>query len=109
MMKFKQLTDKLSAMRPNNVMVCEWSGLSMQAAIFNKAGKKLQVQATASSESIDPAVAFSQILSSLRTQGWQGKHVIVLTPSVMSALVELPVSPKKPKPCLLYTSDAADE
>ena len=98
MMKFKQLTDKLSAMRPNNVMVCEWSGLSMQAAIFNKAGKKLQVQATASSESIDPAVAFSQILSSLRTQGWQGKHVIVLTPSVMSALVELPVSPKKPKP-----------
>lgn len=98
MMKFEQLTDKLSAMRPNNVMVCEWTGLSMQAAVFNKTGKKLQVQATANSESIDPAVAFSQILSSLRTQGWQGKHVIVLTPSVMSALVELPVSPKKPKP-----------
>jgi hypothetical protein len=98
MMNLKRLTDKLSAIRPNNVMVCEWSGLSMQAAVFSKTGKKLQVQATANSDSIDPAVAFSQILSSLRTQGWQGKNVIVLTPSVMSAMVELPVSPKKPKP-----------
>lgn len=98
MMKLKQLTEKLSVIRPNNVMVCEWTGLSMQAAVFNKAGQKLQVLATANSDSIDPPVAFSQILSSLRTQGWQGKNVIVLTPSVLSAMVELPVSPKKPKP-----------
>jgi|GEM_PF-2270630 len=98
MMNLKQVTEKLSTIRPNNVMVCEWTGLSMQAAVFSKTGKKLQVQATANSDSIDPAVAFSQILSSLRTQGWQGKNVIVLTPSVMSAMVELPVSPKKPKP-----------
>ncbi|MCX4190959.1 hypothetical protein [Methylophaga sp. OBS1] len=97
-MNLKNLTDKLTSLRPNNVMVCEWTGLSMQAAVFSKAGKKLQVQATASSDSIDPAVAFSQILSSLKTQGWQGKHVVILTPSVITAMVELPVSPKKPKP-----------
>lgn len=98
MMKLKNLSDKLTALRPSNVMVCEWTGLSMQAAVFKRAGKKLQVQATAKSDSIDPAVAFSQILSSLKTQGWQGKNVVVLTPSVITAMVELPVSPKKPKP-----------
>ncbi|MBD3635596.1 MAG: hypothetical protein HUJ23_11915, partial [Methylophaga sp.] len=70
----------------------------MKAAVFGKAGKKLQVQATGSSDSMDPAVAFSQVLSSLKTQGWSGKDVIVLTPSVMTAMIELPVSAKKPKP-----------
>lgn len=79
-------------------MVCEWTGLSMQAAAITKAGKKLQVQASASSDNIDPTVAFSEVLKTLQTQGWKGKKVIVLTPSVMSAMVELPVSPQKPKP-----------
>ncbi|WP_439136118.1 hypothetical protein [Pseudomaricurvus sp.] len=97
-MNLKILTDKLSSLRANSVMVCEWTGVSMQAAAFAKTAKKLQVLATASSDSIDPAVAFSQLLSSLQTQGWKGKDVVVLTPSVMSAMVELPVSPKKPKP-----------
>ena len=97
-MNLKQLTDKLKSFRATSVMVCEWTGVSMQAAAINRAGKKLQVLATANSDNIDPTVAFSQILSSLKTQGWKGNNVIVLTPSVMSAMVELPVSPKKPKP-----------
>lgn len=97
-MNLKSLTDKLTSLRANNVMVCEWTGLSMQAAAFERSGKKLQVIATADTDSIDPTVGFSQVLSSLRTQGWKGKDVIVLTPSVMSAMIELPVSPKKPKP-----------
>ncbi len=92
------LTNVLTTLKPNKVMVCEWTGLSMQAAVFDRKGKRLQVLATAESQKIDPAVAFTEILSSLKTQGWNGKHVIVLTPSVMSAMVELPVSPKKPKP-----------
>lgn len=98
MMKLKNLIDTLKTLRPNNVMVCAWSGLSMQAAVFTKTGKKLQVQASAQSDSLDPGIAFGQILNSLRTQGWQGKQVVILTPSVLSAMIELPVSPKKPKP-----------
>jgi hypothetical protein len=97
-MNLKQLKDKLFSFNASSVMVCEWTGISMQAAIINRTGKKLQVQGTANSDNIDPTVAFSQVLSSLKTQGWKGNHVIVLTPSVMSAMVELPVSPKKPKP-----------
>jgi uncharacterized protein YukE len=97
-MNLKQVTDKLTSFKASSVMVCEWTGISMQAAVFNRTGKKLQVQGTANSDNFDPTVAFSQVLSSLKTQGWNGKNVIVLTPSVMSAMVELPVSPKKPKP-----------
>ncbi len=97
-MNLNNLTDKLKSLRSNNLMVCEWTGLSMQAATFTKSGKNLQVQATAESDSLDPTEAFSQVLNSIRTQGWQGKQVVILTPSVMSALIELPVSPKKPKP-----------
>ena len=97
-MNLKDLKSKLSFLPASSVMVCEWTGLSMQAAAFSKSGKKLHVLGTASSDNIDPAVAFSQVLSALRTQGWTGKEVIILTPSVMSAMVELPVSPKKPKP-----------
>jgi hypothetical protein len=97
-MNLNSLTDKLTSLRSNNVLVCEWSGLSMQAAAFSRSGKNVQVTATADTNSVDPAVAFSQVLSSIRTQGWKGKEVIILTPSVMSAMVELPVSPRKPKP-----------
>lgn len=97
-MNLKSLTDKLTSLRANNVMVCEWTGLSMHAAAFGRAGKKLEVLASAESDSIDPTVAFSQVLNALRTHGWTGKDVIILTPSVMSAMVELPVSPHKPKP-----------
>jgi hypothetical protein len=97
-MNLKSLTDKLTLLRANNVMVCEWTGLSIQAAAFGRAGKKLEVLASAESDSIDPTVAFSQVLNALRTHGWTGKDVIILTPSVMSAMVELPVSPHKPKP-----------
>lgn len=97
-MNLNSLTDKLTLMRTSNVMVCEWTGLSMQAAAFSRAGKNLQVLATANTDSVDPTVAFSQVLNSLRTKGWKGKDVIILTPSVMSAMIELPVSPRKPKP-----------
>ncbi|HET8807951.1 MAG TPA: hypothetical protein VFM76_06205, partial [Methylophaga sp.] len=59
---------------------------------------KLQVTAQAEAEYLNPAEALEHILVSLKQQGWQGKQTIVLTPSAMSAMVELPVSPKKPKP-----------
>lgn len=79
-------------------MVCEWDSFTLSATVVIKSGKTAQTLAYADSTNSDPSVALIEVLQSLRTQGWQGDRAVVLTPSVMTALVELPVSPSKPKP-----------
>jgi hypothetical protein len=95
-MKLKDITKLLS--KSQGIMVCEWDSFSLTAAVVMKFGKTVQTLAQAESNHTDPASAFVEVLQSLRTQGWQGNQLVVLTPSVMTALIELPVSPAKPKP-----------
>jgi len=95
-MKLKEITRLFS--KSQGIMVCEWDGFSLSAAAVYKAGKTVQIVAQAESTHIEPATAFTEVLQSLRTQGWLGNQLVVLTPSVMTALIELPVSPAKPKP-----------
>ncbi|AFJ01443.1 hypothetical protein Q7C_264 [Methylophaga frappieri] len=66
--------------------------------MFGRKGKSLYISAEAEADHLDPAEAFEHVLLSVRQQGWKGKHVVVLTPSAMNAIIELPVSAKKPKP-----------
>lgn len=84
--------------KSQGIMVCEWDSFILSAAVVLKSGKTVQTLAQAESNHTDPASAFVEVLQSLRTQGWQGNQLVVLTPSVMTALIELPVSPAKPKP-----------
>lgn len=81
----------------NQLMVCEWDAQVLSATVFTRKGKTLQVFAKSEADELDPSKAFAAVLKDLRSQGWQDKQMVMLTPSAMSAIVELPVSPKKPK------------
>jgi len=97
-MNMNDLKDKISNLKANTLLVCEWDGFTLNAAAFNKVGKSLEVIARAESDKLDPELAFAEVMASVRTQGWKGNRLIVLTPSVLSTLVELPVLANKPKP-----------
>ncbi|MCX4189163.1 hypothetical protein [Methylophaga sp. OBS3] len=89
---------RLSAIRNKQLMVCEWDTHRISGTVFNRKGKTIGVVASAESDLIDPSDAFADVVHNLRQNGWEGRQVVVLTPSAMSTVVELPVSPKKPKP-----------
>lgn len=97
-MNLNQITEKLQQLKQKSLLVCEWDARVLRGYVFSRKGKKLQVTAQAEAEHLNPAEALEYILASLKQQGWQGKQTIILTPSAMSAMVELPVSPKNPKP-----------
>lgn len=97
-MNLNTITEKLHQLQQKNILVCEWDARILRGTVFGRKGKKLQVIAEAEAEYLDPAEAFEHVLLSVQQQGWKGKQVIVLTPSAMSAIVELPVTAKKPKP-----------
>lgn len=97
-MNLNQITEKLQQLKQKSLLVCEWDARVLRGYVFSRKGKKLLVSAQAEAEYLNPAEALEYVLVSLKQQGWKGKQTIVLTPSAMSAIVELPVSPKKPKP-----------
>ncbi|MDX1475530.1 MAG: hypothetical protein R3309_15260 [Reinekea sp.] len=89
---------RLPDLNNKQLLVCEWDARILSATVFTRKGKALQVFAKSEADDLDPSKAFATVLKDLRSQGWQGKQLVVLTPSAMSAMVELPVSPKQPKP-----------
>lgn len=97
-MKTPDIKKQLQRLRDSSVMICEWDTHAMRAAVFQRKKKTLQITARAASDEALPDRALADIVNDLRKQGWQGKNVIVLTPSAVNTLVELPVTPKKPKP-----------
>lgn len=97
-MNMNDIKNTLSNLKSNTLLVCEWDGFTLNAAAFNKVGKSLEVIARAESDKLDPELAFAEVLASVQTQGWKGNRLIVLTPSVLSTLIELPVPANKPKP-----------
>ncbi len=101
-MKLPPVLDSLLSRfgKPNSILVCEADGLTLRAAVLRRVEGQLHVDYTASSNTADLKQAVSEVISELRQQGWQGKRAVLLTPAVMSALIELPVPADKPRPAI---------
>lgn len=95
-MKFKRL---LPFAKPSPLLICETDGFSLRAAVVGKAGQRLLVQQQARVEQVDMAEALPELLETLKAGGWRGGgRAILLSPAVLSTLIELPVNPDKPRP-----------
>ncbi len=100
-LNLKSVTDRLPFLgRPSSILVCETDGFHLRGAVISRDGNRLKIDLTARSEAIDYKTAVNELVNSLRSMGWKGQQTILLTPAVFSTLLELPVSPKQPRPVM---------
>lgn len=95
-MKFKRF---IPFATPSQILVCETDGFSLHAAVLRRADQDMELLYQARTEQVDMAEGLGDVLTALKSQGWEGGGAaILLSPAVLSTLVELPVNPKKPRP-----------
>lgn len=82
----------------SQILVCETDGFSLRGAVLNRSGKQVKVLQTAQSQLSDMDEAVKEVINQLKMDGWNGNRVILLSPAVLSTLVELPVDPQKSRP-----------
>lgn len=97
---FKRLQEKLAALRPTKpLLVCETDGFSLRAAVLARTKGETQILYAAQSRQGDMSKALAEVVATLEKQGWQpGGKALLLSPDVVTALLELPADPVKPKP-----------
>ncbi len=76
----------------SSILVCETDAFALNAVVVSRHNKQLKVDFSAKSEALDYQQAIKEVLTRLREQGWQGREAVLLTPAVLSAMVELPIS-----------------
>lgn len=85
--------------KPSRLLVCETDGFSLRGAVLARSGSRIVLLHQAKTEQVDMAEAVADVVGALKTDGWKGDDpAVLLTPAVLSALAELPVNPKKPRP-----------
>ncbi|MDP2561782.1 hypothetical protein [Psychrobium sp. 1_MG-2023] len=84
--------------KSKSILVCETDGFLLRAAVYVRAGNELAVLQTAESQQADMAEAVADVVTSLKNDGWQGGDAVLLSPTVLSTMLELQVNPKKPRP-----------
>ena len=95
-MKFSKL---LSLGKPSQLLVCETDGFALRGAVLSRAGNQVEVLHRARVDQVNMTEALTDIVAALKADGWKGGgSAVLLSPAVLSTLVELPVNPKKPRP-----------
>ncbi len=95
-MKFDRF---ISLGKPTELLICETDGFSLRAAVLSRIDDHIEVLYQAKTVQVNMAEGLSDVLAALKADGWNGGGAaVVLSPAVMSTLVELPVNPKKPRP-----------
>lgn len=85
--------------RSSQLLVCETDGFSLRGAVVKRAGTSVEVLHRAAIAQVDMADAVVDLVGTLKADGWRGGgSAVLLSPTVLSTLVELPVNPKKPRP-----------
>ncbi|BCG62622.1 MAG: hypothetical protein methR_P0268 [Methyloprofundus sp.] len=85
--------------KASEILVCETDGFSLRGAVIALVDKQLKVLHQATISQVDMAQALPDLLTALQNSGWQGGgSAVLLSPAVLSTLVELPVNPQKPRP-----------
>lgn len=86
-------------LRPRRLLGVEIDGFSLRAAIIRAEGKKVLFESVAGSNDADPQAALAEAGKRLRQAGFElPKDAILLVPTVIPALLELPVTPARPRP-----------
>ncbi len=80
------------------LLVCETDGFSLRGAVLTRSNALFSVLYQSVIDNPNMAEAVTELVEELRKQGWQGGKAVLLSPAVLSTLIELPVSPKKPRP-----------
>lgn len=84
----------------SSVLVCETDGFRLNAAVVTRHHKQLKVDFFAQSDALDYQEAVKVVITRLRDKGWQGRDAVLLTPAVLSTVVELPIAPQQPRNAL---------
>jgi hypothetical protein len=79
------------------LLVCETDGFSLRGSVLVRNGNSITVTHHAYSETADMSEAVVDVVNQIKAKGWHGGNAILLSPAVLSTLVELPVNPKKPR------------
>lgn len=97
------LSKLLSFQHINNVLVCEAGFTELRATIIEKKKDKLVASPEIMhSDAFDFPAAVAEIMRKVKLKGWKGKHAILLTPSVVTAPVFLPIPHKHKLPVLQF-------
>ena len=84
---------------PSQLLVCETDGFSLRGAVLARVDAGIEVLHQARIEQVAMADAVADLVAALKSDGWSGGGAaILLSPAVLSTLMELPVNPKKPRP-----------
>lgn len=98
-MSFKSLIERIPFVNPiDNVLVCEADFLGLHGVVMQKKAEILTVTVDVHAEAEDMQQAVDALASQARKQGWKGKRVILLTPAVVMAPLELVVPHKNKLP-----------
>jgi hypothetical protein len=92
-----QLSNLLPFSNSSDILVCETDGFSLRGAVIKKAGHHVEVVHSVQSQLADMAEALKEIADQLAAKGWKKGKAVLLSPAVLSTMVELPVDPKKPR------------
>ncbi len=85
--------------KSSELLVCETDGFSLTAAVIALEEGDLTLRHIAQVDQVNMAEALDECVTQLKNYGWQGGgKAVLLSPAVLSTLVELPVSPRKPRP-----------
>ncbi|MEQ1599738.1 MAG: hypothetical protein ABL880_10280 [Methylotenera sp.] len=94
-MQLNDLLEKLPFnQRASSVLVCEADYTGLRAAVVARNSDNVAVTLETSSDNPDYKLAVAEVVAYMRKQGWTGKLAVLLTPSVMLAMIDLPIPPK---------------
>lgn len=94
-MRLNDLIEKLPFLqRVHSVLVCEVDHAGLRAAVVVRHGDEVVSTLEASSTLPDFNVAVAEVVKHMREHGWVGKHAVLLTPSVLLTMLDLPIPQK---------------
>jgi hypothetical protein len=91
------LMKKLPFFQSDDLLVCATDGFSLKGIVYTRLGDEVNVLHEIKVDNTDMAEALAELMTELKQQQCQVKQAVVLSPAVLSTIVELPVNPKKPR------------
>ncbi|MEY8239200.1 MAG: hypothetical protein RPT25_02565 [Cycloclasticus sp.] len=95
----ERMKHSASQLKNQPILVAESDGFVLRAMVIHADSGKAKVEAWAESRAVLPAIAVSEVCAQLlEALGGLPKKGYMIAPGMVSALLELPVEPAKPRP-----------
>lgn len=95
---FKKL-DNIKLGAPGSVLACETDGFTMRGAVIHSGVSGMDMGEVVESRALDFKAAVEEIVSRLKNLGKKiPKKALLVTPSAVGVLLEIPVHPNSPRP-----------